>query len=172
MVSRCLVNVSIIIKKMNKLILLIAVAVWMTAPAHAQLNIEKMGEKPKEVATLTSMWNWLYTIEDCWFIVTKTTNQFDDRIWIMLGDTPEKAVESIDQLLTLLDEMSDDDIFEITTREKKTVRVGIYKQLGTRQGFTVFSDDAAGVGYIYKGGIKKAKVAILGEQNKRAAGIK
>lgn len=157
---------------MKRFFLLLAVTLGMSVPAHAQLDIKKAGEKAKEVSTLTSMWNWLYTIGDNWYIVTKTTNQFDDRIWILLGDSAESALESVGQLQTLLDEMADDDVFKITSLDGKSVRIGIYKQMGSRQGFSVFADGAAGIGYIYKGGIKKAKVAILTERNKRAQGLK
>lgn len=151
---------------MKKYLLILAVALGMSVPAHAQLDIKKYGDKPKKVSELTHMWNWLYTQEGGWYLVTKTTNQFDAWIWIALGDSIESAIASVDQLLELYDTIGDDESFEITDRDHKTVLVTIYKQMGARQGFAVHAEGRADPGYVYKGGIKKAKTVLEKELQK------
>lgn len=152
---------------MKRLIFTIALALALCAPANAQLDIQKIGDKAEQVATLTAFWNWLYRIDDFWYLVTKTDNQFDDNIWIMIGDTDEAALTSVYQLEQLLEEMGEKEMFEVKGRDSKSVTLSVYKQMGARQGFQVYKKGAAGTGYIYKGGFKKAKAALEQEILKR-----
>ena len=135
---------------------LIASLLLLALPAHAQLNIRKAGEKPKEVAVLEAQWNWLYLQGDKWFLTTKTDNQFDDWIWILLGETGESAVESVKQLLDLQEVMGDDEVFEIDDRYEKTVMVSLYKMAGKRVGFRLNADGRAGTAFITTAALKKA----------------
>ena len=74
-----------------KRIVLLAALLLMVAPAHAQLNIKKVGEVPKQMAVLQIKWNWLYSIGEQIYFVSATTNQYDNLVWIKLGETKEEA---------------------------------------------------------------------------------
>lgn len=151
-----------------KRLLIIALVLCMAAPAHAQLNIRKAGDKYKQVATLTSMWNWLYTREGSWYFVTRTTNEFDDHIFIPLGDSPEGALESVQQLSGIIEEMGEEEGFEIPDVLGKPLRLTLYKSLGKRYGLAVSAPGRSGTGYIYTPSLKKVVAEIKKEAAKQA----
>lgn len=149
---------------MKRILILSALLLTMAAPAHAQLNIRKTSDKPKQEATLTAQWNWLYTLDGRWYFVTKTTNQFDGNIWIELGDDGESALASINQLIDLAETIGEDEGFELTDKSGEDLRLTLYKAMGKRYGFQVTGTKYAGVGYIYLPSLKKAVQTIQKER--------
>lgn len=154
---------------MKEFILLIAVAVWMAAPAHAQLNIRKASDKPKEEAVLALHWNWLYSQDGAWYITAKTSNQFDDWIWISLGSDGNSAIESVQQLIDLVDTLGDDERVNIDDRYGKIVLLSLYSVAGKRMGFKMAADGKAGISYLTTAALKKAVQHIRGKMSMEQA---
>lgn len=141
---------------MKRIFFLAALLLTMVAPAHAQLNIKKVGEVPKQMAVLQLKWNWLYSIGESIYFVSATSNQFDDLIWIKLGDTKTEAAESVKQLIATVDEITEDDFLELNDREGEQLYLRLYKAFGKRYGLSISSTKRAGEGYIYLPALKKA----------------
>lgn len=91
---------------MNKLVTILAALLLGCAAfnASAQLKITGEGESPKRVATLYQMHSWIYSADGHFYIVAKTSNEFDRDMWFDLGDSREAALESVTALLDILRE--------------------------------------------------------------------
>ena len=87
--------------------------------ANAQLTIGKKSEGIERMATLQQMWAWLYKTENGYFYVCKTTNQFDDSMWLDLGRTKEDAVATVSALIETLDGAKSGDNIEIESLGEK-----------------------------------------------------
>ena len=152
-----------------KRIAILAALLLAAAPAHAQLNIRKATDKPKQEAVLAAQWNWLYTQEGTWYLVIKTDNRYDDMIWIDLGKDGESATTSIQQLLDMLDSLGDDERFEIDDRYGKAIRVSLYIIAGKRAGYRMVAEGKAGEGYVTTAALKKGVQHIRGKMSLEAA---
>lgn len=91
---------------MKKLITILAALLLGCAAfnASAQLKITGEGESPKRLTTLYQMHTWLYSADGHFYIVAKTSNEFDSDMWFDLGDSKEAALESVTALLDILRE--------------------------------------------------------------------
>ena len=138
-----------------KKICMILAAVILGAAAHdafAQLKIGGTTEGSKRLSVLSMEWNWLYLVKNHYFLVTKTTNQFDDWIWLDLGDTQEVAAETIGSLIELLETGEKETQIESLG---KTYTLMYSSELGVKF-FRVHSSERAGLGNITMQALKKA----------------
>lgn len=122
--------------------------------ASAQLTIGSTTESSKRLAVLQMEWNWLYLVKDHYFFVTKTTNQFDEWIWLDLGDSKEVAAETVDSLIDLLASSQKDQETPIESLGK-SYKLMSSSALGVKY-FNVYSSERAGLGNITMQALKKA----------------
>lgn len=141
---------------MKKICLLFAALLIGSAvfDASAQLKIGSTKEGGKRLAVLQMEWNWLYLLNDHYFFVTKTTNQFDDWIWLDLGETKDMAIETVNSLIELLNNSKKDEDTEIESLGKPYTLM-CTSALGIKY-FNVYSSDRSGLGNIQMQSLKKA----------------
>lgn len=140
-----------------KKICMILAAVILGAAAHdasAQLKIGGTTEGSKRLAVLSMEWNWLYLVNNHYLFVTKTTNQFDDWIWLDLGETKEAAAETIDSLIELLTASKKGQETQVESLGKSYTLM-CASELGVKY-FHVHSGERAGTGTMTMQSLKKA----------------
>ena len=104
---------------MKKAVIIAAALLVGVFSASAQLTIGKKSEGVQQLATLQTMWTWLYLQGDHYLFVTKTDNQFDDWMWLDLGGTKEEAKETVNSLITALEEAERGNSIEVESRGEK-----------------------------------------------------
>ena len=78
---------------MNKIVSLLISLVTVAGIASAQISVRKSDAgKPVEMATLSMSWSWIYRIDDTYFLVMKSDNQFDDAYWLKMGVSKEECL--------------------------------------------------------------------------------
>ena len=133
---------------MKKILSIIVVLVACAGIANAQISIKKSAvDRPEQLTTLSPMWSWLYKINDAYFLVMKSDNQFDDWFWLRIGKTKEECLESIASLQDLCKTITDKDRFEIDNGREKQYIVTQYKAMGIT-GLHFDGAGYAGFGYI------------------------
>lgn len=108
---------------MKKAVIIVAALLAGVFSASAQLTIGQNTEGVQQLATLQSMWSWLYLQGDHYFFVTKTDNQFDDWMWLDLGGTKEEAKETVNSLIASLEEAGMGDYIQVESRGEKYVLI-------------------------------------------------
>lgn len=108
---------------MKKAVIIAAALLVGVFSASAQMTIGKKTEGVQQLATLQTMWSWLYLQGDHYFFVTKTDNQFDDWMWLDLGGTKEEAKETVGSLIAALDEAERGDYIDVESRGEKYVLI-------------------------------------------------
>lgn len=116
---------------MKKIVTILAALLLLSVSASAQLSIGGKSEGSKRLATLQAEWVWLYQSSGHYYYVSATTNQFDDPIWLDLGQTREEAAGTIQSLRDALADAKKGDQIEITS-EGQTFALGCDVVLGTR----------------------------------------
>lgn len=142
---------------MKKILSIIVALVALTGIANAQITIKKSAvDRPEQLTTLSPMWSWLYKINDAYFLVMKSDNQFDDWFWLRIGKTKDECLESIASLQDLCKTITDKDRFEIDNGLEKQYIVTQYKAMGIT-GLHFDGVGYAGFGYILPANLTKAQ---------------
>lgn len=143
---------------MKKFALTIAALFIVAVSASAQLAIGGKSEGSKRLTTLQMEWAWLYQSDGRYYYVSKTTNQFDDWMWLDLGETQEEATGTIQSLRDALVGSQKGDKIEITS-EGQTFALDFDQVLGTRC-FWIHARKTrrsyAGMGQMTEASLKKA----------------
>lgn len=87
--------------------------------ASAQLQIGTKHEASVRLATIQQAWNWLYDVGGRIYFVTKTDNQFDDDIWLDLGEGREEAARTVLSLTEALEQAEKGDSIEVESRGER-----------------------------------------------------
>ena len=87
--------------------------------ASAQLTIGKKNEAVKRVATLQQFVEWLYQMDDNYYYVMATNNEFDDWMWLELGGTKEEAATTTRSLIEALEGAERGESIEVESRGEK-----------------------------------------------------
>lgn len=142
---------------MRKIFTITLVLVALTGIVNAQITIKKSAvDRPEQLTTLSPMWSWLYKINDAYFLVMKSDNQFDDWFWLRIGKTKDECLESIASLQDLCKTITDKDRFEIDNGREKQYIVTQYKAMGIT-GLHFDGVGYAGFGYILPANLTKAQ---------------
>lgn len=141
---------------MKKIISIALSLVLFAGIADAQISIKKSSvDTPKQMTTLTMSWSWIYQINDTYFIVMKSDNQFDDNFWLQIGETKEECLESLSSLLELADTIGETERFEIDNGMREKYVATHYRAMGTN-GLNFTGQGHAGTGYINTNNLNKA----------------
>ena len=141
---------------MKKIIIaIISAMILLPTMADAQIKVEKQN-KMEKVAVISPQWYTLYYSQDNYYLSLKSTNQFDDNFFIVLGNK-EEAIESMETLISLCDSLGKDDSVEFKNGAGKTYV--IYKYMGGIS-FHQREPGMAGFTYIVKAYLKKTKAKI------------
>lgn len=101
--------------------------------AFAQLNIKSVTEKGLErIMVAHATYSWLYRLPDGnYAYMANTDNRFDHTFCtLLLGDSPESAIQTLNDLKTLMEE----EIASVTVEQSLgDVTLTFRKQLGVRQ---------------------------------------
>ena len=141
---------------MNKIVSLLISLVTVAGIASAQISVRKSDAgKPVEMATLSMSWSWIYRIDDTYFLVMKSDNQFDDAYWLKMGVSKEECLESVSALQEMMDNMGDSDRYDVDNGAGKTFTVTLTRELGIKK--MVFRGDRhAGAGFLIPSNLTKA----------------
>lgn len=143
---------------MKKIITFLAAMLFVAVSASAQLSIGGKSESPKRLTTLQMEWAWLYQSGGHYYYVSKTTNQFDDWMWLDLGETPEDAASTVLSLRDAMAGSKKGDKIEITS-EGEVFALDFDQVLGTRL-FNIHARETnriyAGMGQMTEACLKKA----------------
>lgn len=126
--------------------------------AQAQLTIGKKSEGAKQLVTVSQMWAWLYEADGHIFYVSKTTNRFDDLMWLDFGESYDEAAQTAQALLDALNDAKDGDLLDIESLGEKYF-LSCDVTLGAKTWLIHASDTRrtyAGEGQMYSGALKKA----------------
>lgn len=140
---------------MKKIIIAVIFAMLLPTMADAQIKVEKQN-KMEKVAVISPQWYTLYYSQDCYYLSLKSTNQFDDNFFIVLGNKKE-AIESMETLISLCDTLGKDESVEFKNGAGNTYT--IYKYMGGVS-FHQKEPGMAGFTYIVKSYLKKTKTKI------------
>ena len=92
---------------MKRIFLLLTLLVMFPLLGNAQLNVKKQTSKIETIATARAGYFSLKVQDDLYFIVTNTTNQFDDPFIILLGEGKESALQTLNDLVSLCGNIED-----------------------------------------------------------------
>lgn len=124
--------------------------------ANAQITIKKSDvDKPKQMVTLSMLWSWIYKADGSYYIVMKSDNQFDDNYWLLIGDTQEECIESLSALQEMMDNMGEEERYEVDNGMGETFSVTLSRDLGIKK-LTFHGDSYAGAGYLLATNLSKA----------------
>lgn len=146
---------------MKKILAIIAALLLGAFCASAQLNIGSTSDGVQKLATLSPEWNWLYYSGGHYMLVTKTTNQFDDWIWLDLGPTKEDVIKTLSDLVALLEGGKKGQQTVIESRGKEYTLIH-GKALGVLL-FNVSAPSHAGLGNITIQALRKASTFLAKE---------
>jgi hypothetical protein len=134
---------------MKKLLFIIIAALCLIQSANAQ--IQKTGSiKTTTIASCRMGFVNLSLSEGLFFLSIGTTNQFDNMMLLKLGDNKESAIQSLNDLVDILDSLTGDDLQRIDNGFGKEFR--LYKLLGA---LYINADGYAGSGNIGKSELNK-----------------
>lgn len=141
---------------MKRIITIIIALVTIAGAAAAQIGVKKSDVgKPKQVATLSMSWSWIYQADDSYFIVMKSDNQFDDWYWLKIGDTKEKCLASLSALQEMMDNMGDTDRYDVDNGMGESFSVTLSREFGVKK-LTFRGKHYAGAGFLLATNITKA----------------
>lgn len=66
----------------------------------------------KEDLSITPSVSWLTYAGDSYFYIAKTTNQFDDMVWLDLGSNKEECLQTLNFFLNLIDQQDKYTVFK------------------------------------------------------------
>ena len=141
---------------MRKILSIFIALVTFAGIADAQISIKKSDiGKPKQMTTLSMSWSWIYQVDDSFFLVMKSDNQFDDWYWLKMGDTKEACLESITALKEMMDTMGESDRYDVDNGAGETFSVTSTKELGIKK-LIFHSEHYAGAGFLIASNLTKA----------------
>lgn len=141
---------------MKKLLSIIIALVTFAGMADAQITIKKSDTgKAERMTTLSMYWSWIYRLDDAYFLVMKSSNQFDDSFWMNLGTNQEECMESVNALIDLAKTITDTDRYELGNGVGDTYDVTRYNDFGAK-GLRFDGESHAGFGYIILANLNKA----------------
>ncbi len=125
---------------------------FVTICSFAQLNVVGEFNDNKKICTIRTSYSYLYQTKDGYEFVSKTTNRYDNRFYLFLGEDIESAIQTSQDLIDLLD----NEEFEnaIITNKDENCTIGKVKMLG--QPYYLLTDSKhAGSCNLTKGELKK-----------------
>ena len=120
-------------------------------PGIANAQIQKTGSvKTETIASVRMGFVSLRKSEGRYYISFSTTNQFDDKILLKLGDNKESAIQSLNDLIDILDSLQGNAIQYIDNGYGRELR--LWKLMGA---LYISADGYAGDANTSKGELKK-----------------
>jgi hypothetical protein len=133
-----------------KKILLMVIAL-MTLVPMADAQIKKTGEtKTETISSLRTGVVSLKLSKGMYYLTLRTTKQFDDPMILKLGDSKESAIQSLNDLIDILDSLQGNATQYIDNGFGKEFR--LFKMMGA---LYIDADGYAGNGNISKGELNK-----------------
>ena len=132
---------------------LLMVFIAASISAHAQLNIKTMVKsEPKKIETIQPAYSWLYETENGKELWLDTSNKYDrGYTHIFLGDTNEGCIQTITDLLSLIE----NEIAGTEVEQNGKTLVLMYKSnLGVKQLYVKQSGNA-GYSWITENQLRK-----------------
>lgn len=120
-------------------------------PTLAEAQIKKTGTFQSE--TITSVRMGIVSLkvaDDVYYLSFQTTNQFDDIMILKLGQTKESAIQSLQDIIDILDNLQGNATQYIDNGFGKEFR--LYKVMGA---LYISADGYAGSGNVSKGELKR-----------------
>lgn len=139
---------------MKKFLLLI-VCIFTFAPAFAQLNVTSTQEKFEKIGTLRSTYAYVYNQGTYYFLIIRSSNEFDNNCIFCLGDSAESAILTAKDLISLCDSLEVNASFSAKDALDKGALFVKKKMLG-KPYFDFSMDGQAGNSNISKGELEKA----------------
>lgn len=134
---------------MKKLLILIISAFCLMPLASAQIQ-KTASNKITTIASCRMGFVNLRLNEGMFFLSIGTTNQFDNMMLLKLGDDKESAIQSLNDLVDILESLTGEDMQGIDNGFGKEFR--LYKSLGA---LYIKADGYAGSGNIAKSELNK-----------------
>lgn len=136
---------------MKKIIIAI-ISAMILMPTMADAQIQKTGKvTTKTLASVRMGFVSLRMLEpSTYYLAMQTTNQFDDPMLLKLGENKESAVQSLNDLIDILDSLTGDATQYINNGFGKELR--LWKLMG---GLYISADGYAGNANIGKSELKK-----------------
>lgn len=139
-----------------KKIIYIILSMMFLLPTMADAQIKKTGTFKSE--TIESVRMGIVSLkkaENEYYLTFKTTNQFDDLMVLKLGDSKESAIQSLQDILEILDTLQGNATQYIDNGYGREFR--LYKVMGA---LYISADGYAGDGNASKGELKKLLKAL------------
>lgn len=141
---------------MKKILSILIALVTFAGVADAQISVKKSDVgKPKQMATLSMYWSWIYQADDSYFLVMKSDNQFDDHYWLKIGDTQEECQESLSALQEMMDNMGETERYDVDNGMGESFSVTLSRDLGIKK-LTFHGEKYAGSGFLLATNLTKA----------------
>ena len=141
---------------MKKILSILIALVAFSEITDAQISIKKSDVgKPKQMATLSMSWSWIYQADNSYFLVMKSDNQFDDWYWLKIGNTKEACLESITALQEMMDIMEESDRYDVDNGAGETFSVTSTEELGVKK-LIFHGENYAGAGFLIAPNLTKA----------------
>ena len=87
--------------------------------ASAQLNITGKGAKFERLGAIRSSYMWLYCQNTDYYIVVRSSNQFDDNVLFCLGENANSSVETAKNLIDEYDSLEQGESFSAMDAKNK-----------------------------------------------------
>lgn len=141
---------------MKKTILLFAALLAMV-PAFGQITLSKQEDGLVQAGVIAANWNWMYEnkADGTMFFVSKTNNQFDDLLWLKLGQDKQTCIESLRALVKLSETIAKDDVFFLEDQTGSKVTVTKYSVMGEKS-LSLSDERHAGIVILNRSVLNKA----------------
>lgn len=140
---------------MKKIIIAI-ISAMILMPTMANAQIKKTGEnKTQTIASLRMGIVSLNHSNNGYYIAFHTTNQFDDAMILKIGDDKDSAIQSLKDLIDILETLQGDETQYIDNGYGREFR--LWKMMGT---LYISADGYAGNGNVSKGELNRLLKAL------------
>lgn len=140
---------------MKKIIIAI-ISAMILMPTMADAQIKKTGEnKTQTIASLRMGIVSLNLSNNGYYIAFHTTNQFDDAMILKIGDDKDSAIQSLKDLIDILETLQGDETQYIDNGYGREFR--LWKMMGT---LYISADGYAGNGNVSKGELNRLLKAL------------
>lgn len=133
-----------------KRVIAIIISLVIMLPIMADAQIKKTGTYKSETISSARMGIVSLRHDKSYYLAIRTTNQFDDAMILELGKTKESAIQSLSDLLDILENLQGKETQYIDNGYGKQFR--LHKELNALH---IHADGYAGVGGITKAELKK-----------------
>lgn len=140
---------------MKRFVLFLA-ALVLTVSAAAQVKITK-NEHPVTMVEQISGIAGLMQRDSTFYILTVTDNRYDDGVIIPLGEGVETAIQSVEALIAMLDDIAKGETFYLDGEDGERFFVS---RSGRTKNAALRSDRKAGVCTLHASALQKAKKAL------------